>query len=452
MTPELVVRGHRVVTPAGLLPAAIHIEAGRIAALGRYDEIPSGVPVYEAGQSVIMPGLVDTHVHINEPGRTEWEGFDTATRAAAAGGVTTLIEMPLNSIPATTTRAALEAKIEAARGRCWVDVGFWGGVVPGNAAELRPLYEGGVFSFKCFLVPSGVPEFAQATEADLRAALPQLASLGAVLLAHSELPAPIEAAAASVRSADPRRYATWLASRPREAENQAIALLIRLSREFGARIHIVHLSSSEALPQLHQARQEGLHVTVETCHHYLSFAAEEIGDSATEFKCAPPIREQENQEQLWAALGDGLIDFVVTDHSPCPPAMKCGDSGDFLRAWGGISSLQLSLPVLWTQARRRGIGFERIAEWLCRGPARLAGLDTRKGQIAVGYDADLVVWDPEAGFEVKPEELHHRHKLTPYRGRTLYGKVEATFLRGKKIYERGCFSDSPRGAVLRREG
>lgn len=452
MMPELVVRGHRVVTPAGLQPSAIHIRAGRIAALGRYDEIPSGVPVYEAGQSVVMPGLVDTHVHINEPGRTEWEGFDTATRAAAAGGVTTLIEMPLNSIPATTTRAALEAKIEAARGRCWVDVGFWGGVVPGNAAELRPLYEGGAFGFKCFLVPSGVPEFVHVTEADLRAALPQLASLGAVLLAHSELPAPIEAAAVGVRSTDPRRYATWLASRPREAENQAIALLIRLSREFGARIHIVHLSSSDALPLLRQARQDGLLVSVETCHHYLSFAAAEIGNGATEFKCAPPIREQENQEPLWAALGDGLIDFVVTDHSPCPPAVKCGDSGDFLRAWGGISSLQLSLPALWTQARRRGIGFERIAEWLCRGPARLASLDTRKGQIAVGYDADLVVWDPEAGFEVKPEELHHRHKLTPYCGRTLYGKVEATFLRGKKIYERGCFSDSPRGALLRREG
>ncbi len=451
MTPDLIVRGHRVLTPAGVQPAAIHIRGGKVIALSSYAEVPPGIPFFEAGQSVVMPGLVDTHVHINEPGRTEWEGFATATRAAAAGGVTTLIEMPLNSIPATTTRAALEAKIKAARGQCWVDVGFWGGVVPGNVAELRPLFEAGAFGFKCFLVPSGVPEFAHVGESDLDAALPQLVPMGAVLLAHCELPQPIEKAAAEAGRADPRRYATWLASRPREAENQAIAMLIRLSRKFGARPHIVHLSSSDALPLLRQARQEGLSISVETCHHYLTFAAEEIGDGAAEFKCAPPIREQENREQLWAALGDGLIDFVATDHSPCPPAMKCGDSGDFLLAWGGISSLQLSLPALWTQARRRGHSLERLAEWLSHGPARLAGLDKRKGKIAVGYDADLVVWNPEATFEVKPEELHHRHKLTPYCGQTLYGKVEATFLRGEKIFEHGRFSDSPGGAVLRRE-
>lgn len=451
MIPDLIVRGQRVVTPAGVQPAAIHIRGGKIAAIGSHDEVPPGVPVFEAGQSVVMPGVVDTHVHINEPGRTEWEGFETATRAAAAGGVTTLIEMPLNSIPATTTRAALEAKLAAAQGQCWVDVGFWGGVVPGNAAALRPLFEGGAFGFKCFLVPSGVPEFEPVGESDLRQALPQLASMGAVLLAHSELPLLIEKATAEAGKADPRRYSTWLASRPRAAENEAIALLIRLSREFGARIHIVHLSSSDALPLLRQARQEGLPLSVETCHHYLSFAAEEIADGATEFKCAPPIRERENREKLWAALAEGLIDFVATDHSPCPPAMKCGESGDFLRAWGGIASLQLSLPALWTQARARGFNVEKLAEWLGSGPARLAGLDRRKGKIAVGYDADLVMWDPEASFEVKPEELHHRHKLTPYRGRTLYGTVEVVFLRGQKVYERGAFSDRPRGAVLRRE-
>ena len=449
MTAELIVRGRRVITAAGVQPAAIHIQGGKIAALTSYDDVPSDVAVFEAGESVVMPGAVDTHVHINEPGRTEWEGFETATRAAAAGGVTTLIEMPLNSIPATTTRAALDAKLAAAQDRCWVDVGFWGGVVPGSATELRPLYKAGAFGFKCFLVPSGVPEFEPVTEVDLRAALPELASLGAVLLAHAELPGPIEAAAAGARNADQRRYATWLGSRPREAENEAIALLIRLSREFGARVHIVHLSSSDALPRLRRAKEEGLPITVETCHHYLTFAAEEIADGATEFKCAPPIRERENREKLWEALGDGLIDFVATDHSPCPPAMKGVETGEFLGAWGGIASLQLSLAALWTEARRRGIGVERMAEWLCGGPARLAGLDKRKGKIAVGYDADLAVWDPEAEFTVQAEDLHHRHKLTPYRGRSLYGRVEATFLRGEKVYERGRFGDRPRGEILR---
>jgi allantoinase len=452
MAPDLIVRSRRVVASAGVHPAAIHVQNGKIVAVGSHDDVPPGAPLFDASASVVMPGLVDTHMHINEPGRADWEGFETATRAAAAGGVTTLIEMPLNSVPATTTRAALEAKVAAAQGRCHVEVGFWGGVVPGNAVELRPLREAGAFGFKCFLVPSGVPEFEYVTETDLRLALPELVSLGGVLLGHCELPGPIEkAAAAGVAALDPRRYSTWLTSRPREAENQAIVLLLRLCREFGARIHIVHLSSSDALPMLRQAKQEGLPVTVETCHHYLTFAAEEIPDGATEFKCAPPLRERENREQLWAALGEDLIDFVATDHSPCPPAMKRRDSGDFLRAWGGISSLQFSLPALWTQARARGFGLERLAEWLCDGPARLAGLERRKGSIAVGYDADLVVWNPEAAFDVAPEQLHHRHKLTPYRGRRLYGEVEITFLRGEKIFERGRFSTAPRGAVLRRE-
>ena len=449
MAPDLVVRAQNVVTSAGVLPAAVHIQAGRISAVSGFGEVPSGVPVFDAGQSVVMPGVVDTHVHINEPGRTDWEGFDTATRAAAAGGVTTLIDMPLNSIPPTTTCEALEMKMEAARGRCWVDVGFWGGAVPGNAPELSRLFAAGVFGFKCFLVPSGVPEFEHVDETHLRAALPELASLGAVLLVHAELPGPIEKAAANA-TAKARQYRTWLSSRPREAEDQAIALLARLSRETRARIHVVHLSSSDALPALRQAREDGLPLSVETCHHYLTLAAEDVHDGATEFKCAPPIREEENREKLWAALEDALIESVVTDHSPSPPALKCCDSGDFLRAWGGISSLQLSLPVLWTQARSRGHGVDKLAEWLCRAPARLAGLDKRKGSVAVGYDADLVVWDPDATVEVKPEGLHHRHKLTPYRGRTLHGVVEATFLRGQKIFERGHFLGPARGELLRR--
>jgi allantoinase len=399
-----------------------------------------------------MPGLVDTHVHINEPGRTEWEGFATATRAAAAGGVTTLIEMPLNSIPATTTAAGFHEKIAAAAAQLSVDVGFWGGVVPGNVAELRPLWEAGVFGFKCFLVPSGVDEFRHVGDSDLRAALPELAALGATLLAHAELPGPIEEAARKQRKDAPaNRYATWLASRPREAENEAIALLLRLAGEFKTRIHIVHLSSSDSIPQLRQARARGIRVSVETCPHYLAFVAEEIADGATEFKCAPPIRECENREKLWTALRDGTIDFIVSDHSPCPPAMKLREEGDFLRAWGGIASLQIGLPAVWTQARSRGYALTHVAEWMCRGPARLAGLEKRKGAIAAGCDADLVIWNPDQKFCVYPAGLHHRHKLTPYAGRELFGVVETTFLRGRKVFERGEFSAAPAGQILYRD-
>jgi allantoinase len=448
--PDLVVRGKRVVLPEGERAAAIQIRGGAIAAISAFDDIPGRSPLHEAGDSIVMPGLVDTHVHINEPGRTEWEGFSTATRAAAAGGVTTLIEMPLNSIPATTTAAAYREKVAAAMGKLWVDVGFWGGVVPGNTAELRPLWEAGVFGFKCFFVPSGVEEFAHVSEADLRAAAPELAALGAPLLAHAEMLGPIAAVVTALSKADPKSYATWLASRPREAENEAIALLLRLSREFRVRTHIVHLSSSDAIQHLRQAKSDGLAVTVETCPHYLTFAAEEIREGATEFKCAPPIRERENLEKLWAALADGTIDLIATDHSPCSPAMKLSGEGDFIRAWGGIASLQLSLPAVWTEATPRGYAVTHLAAWLCRGPARLAGLEKRKGTIAVGCDADLVIWNPSAKFVVEPSQLHHRHKITPYAGRALVGVVETTILRGRKIYDRGEFCPSPIGRVLLR--
>jgi allantoinase len=448
--PDLIVRGKRVITPEGERAAAIHIRGGVISEISAYDEIPVGSPVHDAGASVVMPGLVDTHVHINEPGRTEWEGFSTATRAAASGGITTLIEMPLNSIPATTTAAAYREKVAAAAGKLWVDTGFWGGVVPGNSGELRALWEAGAFGFKCFLVPSGVEEFAHVTETDLRTALPELAALGAPLLAHSELPGPIAEHSKKLSKADPRRYATWLASRPREAENEAIALLLKLAREFRARVHVVHLSSSDVLPQLRQAKADGLAVSVETCPHYLAFAAEEIADGATEFKCAPPLRERENLEKLWLALADGTIDFIATDHSPCPPAMKLPEEGDFLRAWGGIASLELSLPAVWTQASPRGYAVLHLVPWLSGGPARLAGLEKRKGSIAVGFDADIVIWNPEATFTVDPVQLHHRHKITPYAGRELAGVVETTFLRGRKVFDRGEFSPSPIGRVLHR--
>jgi allantoinase len=399
-----------------------------------------------------MPGLVDTHVHINEPGRTEWEGFATATRAAAAGGVTTIIEMPLNSIPATTTAAAFREKIAAAKGQLCVDVGFWGGVVPGSVSELRPLWEAGVFGFKSFLVPSGVEEFREVGEPDLRVALPELAALGAPLLAHAELPGPIEEAVRKQpKGAPANRYATWLASRPSEAEDEAIALLLRLAEEFHARIHVVHLSSSDSIAQLRQARARGIRVSVETCPHYLTFTSEEIADGVTEFKCAPPVRERENREQLWAALREGTIDFIASDHSPCPPAMKLLSEGDFLRAWGGIASLQIGLPAVWTQARSRGYALTHVAEWMCRGPARLAGLEKRKGAIAAGCDADLVIWNPDAKFRADPARLHHRHKLTPYAGRELIGVVETTFLRGRKVFDRDEFPAVPAGQILYRD-
>jgi allantoinase len=448
---DLIVRGKRVITPAGERAAAIHVRGGTIAAISAYGEIPSGSTVHEAGDLVVMPGLVDTHVHINEPGRTDWEGFSSATRAAAAGGVTTLIEMPLNSLPATTSAAALREKLAAAAGKLWVDAGFWGGVVPGNSEELQALWDAGVFGFKCFLVPSGVGEFAHVAQADLRVALPKLVGMGAPLLAHAESPQPIDKAVASLpNSASPRKYATWLGTRPREAENEAVALLMRLSGEFGARIHIVHVSSSDALDLLRGAKNSGGAVTAETCPHYLTFVAEKIADGATEFKCAPPIRERENREKLWKGLGDGTLDFIATDHSPCPPAMKLQDEGDFLRAWGGIASLQLSLPAVWTEARLRGYAVRHLAKWLCEGPARLAGLAERKGTIAVGCDADFVIWDADAKFRVEAARLHHRHKVTPYAERELCGCVETTFLRGRKIFERGEFFAGPVGHVLQR--
>ncbi|MGH9683369.1 MAG: allantoinase AllB [Candidatus Acidiferrales bacterium] len=448
--PDLIVRGKRVIAPEGERPAAIHVRGGTITVVTEFGEVPSGCPIHEAGESIVMPGLVDTHVHINEPGRVEWEGFSTATHAAAAGGVTTLIDMPLNSIPATTTAAALREKIAAAAGKLWADTGFWGGVVPGNASELRALWDGGVFGFKCFLVPSGVDEFQRVTDAELRAALPELVALGAPLLVHAESPEALDRAVAKAAKMSPRKYATWLAARPREAENEAIDFLLGLCREFKLHIHVVHLSSADPAPQLRQAKAEAMPFSSETCPHYLTFASEDVPDGATEYKCAPPIREGENRAKLWTVLGDGTIDMIASDHSPCPPAMKLSEEGDFLRAWGGIASLQLSLPATWTEARSRGYDARRIAGWMCGGPARLAGIDKRKGAIAPGLDADLVIWNPDAKFRVDPAQLFHRHRITPYGGRELAGVVETTFLRGRIVFQHGEFPTGPIGQVLRR--
>jgi allantoinase len=445
---DLVVRGQRVVLPGSVEAASVHIRNDTIVAIKSYDDIDDECAVVTASdESFVMPGLVDSHVHINEPGRTDWEGFATATKAAAAGGVTTLIDMPLNSIPPTTTPSGLQKKIDAARDQCHVDVGFWGGVIPGNTADLAKLFALGVVGFKCFLVHSGVDEFPNVSEADLREAMPELARLGAVLIVHAELPGPIENA--KIHDGPPTRYQTFLESRPRTAEDTAVELMIKLGREFRCPVHIVHHSSADSLPMLREAKAAGLQMTAETCPHYLFFASEEIPDGATEFKCCPPIREAENREQLWQALAEGTLDMIVSDHSPCPPALKLGETGDFLSAWGGISSLQLRLPVTWTIARRRGFSVTDLAEWLCAAPAKLVGLDQVKGKLAPGYDADIVIWNPKSEFRVEPDLIHHRHRLTPYRGQLLEGVTEKTFLRGKKIYDEGQHSLERTGRLLR---
>lgn len=452
MEPRLVVHSERVVTPDGVRPATVHVAGGKIVKVAGPDDVPTSWERLSCGSLVVMPGIVDSHVHMNEPGRTEWEGFRTATRSAAAGGVTTLVDMPLNSVPATTSREGLRIKRQAAAGKCEVDVGFWGGVVPGNFAELEALVDEGALGFKAFLVPSGVDEFEHVGEAELRRAMPVLARHGVPLLVHAELPGPIDAAAGVWKGAGPaalREYGRYLRSRPDAAEVAAVEMMIRLCRETGCRVHIVHVAAAEVLPILRSARAEGLPVTAETCPHYLTFAAEEIPDGGVAWKCAPPIRSRENRERLWEALCEGVLDLVVTDHSPCPPEMKKIEEGDFRGAWGGIASLQVALPAVWTGARQRGFTVADVAEWMCAAPARLAGLEGRKGAIAPGYDADLVVWDPEATFEVDPSRLRHRHKITPYAGRILHGVVHRTLLHGETIFgdeEAG----HPLGKLLRR--
>jgi allantoinase len=416
-----------VITPDGERAASIHIAGGRIARVSSFDDAPVDAQILEAGDSVVMPGVIDTHVHVNEPGRTEWEGFASATRSAAAGGITTILDMPLNSVPATTTVEALEIKRECAARESVVNVEFIGGVVPGNADQIEPLGRAGVRAYKCFLTPSGVDEFPNVTEADLREAFPLLAKTGLPLMVHAEDPGCLVA-----HRGGSSRYSEYLASRPVEAERSAIEMMVRLMEWCPTPVHIVHLSSAQSLDVIRRARDKGLPITVETCPHYLTFAAEDIPDGATEYKCAPPIREASEREALWRALIEGDIDMIASDHSPCPPSMKNSD-GDFFGCWGGIASLQLSLSAVWTGAHDRGYTMTDVTRWMCRSTSQLAGLGDRKGMLAEGCDADIAFLDTEATFVVQAAALRHRHHVTPYAGRTLRGIVRNTFVGGEPV-------------------
>jgi allantoinase len=438
---DLVIRARRLITPDGERSGAVAVRDGRIVAVHDIDATPAARETVDLrADEVLLPGLVDTHVHVNEPGRTEWEGFDTATRAAAAGGVTTLIDMPLNSIPATVNPAALAVKREVAAAKVHIDVGFWGGAVPGNTAELAGLHAAGVFGFKAFLLHSGVDEFGHLDPAAQVDVMARLADLDALLIVHAEDEVTIAAAVPP----DGPRYADFLASRPRAAENRAIAELLDLAARHGTRLHILHLSSSDALPMLADARRDGVRVTVETCPHYLTFAAEDIPDGATQFKCCPPIREAANRDLLWAGLADGTIDMVVTDHSPCTEELKRLDTGDFGLAWGGVAGLQVGLSAVWTNARRRGFGLTDVVAWMAQRPADLVGLPA-KGRITPGADADLCVFAPDADVVVDVADLYHRNPVSAYHGARLTGAVRTTWLRGVPVT-----GQRPAGVLLSR--
>jgi allantoinase len=439
----------RIVTPQGTQAGALLVEGERILGICRSSEIPTDAVTHDCGNDALLPGLVDSHVHINQPGRAEWEGFQTATRAAAAGGYTILVDMPLNCLPETTTVVALEEKRRSAQGECLVDWAAWGGAVADNQQHILPLARAGVLGFKCFLIYPGCDGFTMIDQQQLEAALPFIADSGLPLLVHAELAGPIDAAMELLRDADWRSYATYLASRPDQAELEAIRLMIRLCRQYRFRLHIVHLSTALALEELHTARAEGLAITVETCPHYLHFASEKIADGATLLKCAPPIRSRDNQQQLWHGLRDGIIDMIVTDHSPCPPAMKHADTGRFDLAWGGIASLSLALAVIHTECHRRDFTLDHIVRWMSSAPATLAGIGHRAGSLATGRDANFTIFDTESKFPVTVDTLRYRHPISPYLNETLRGVVKATYLRGEAVYRDGSFVQTPSGRELK---
>jgi allantoinase len=442
ITPNFAIISHRVLTPKGERPAAILIQEEKIMDVVSISEIPSDCPVEDMKNDVVMPGLVDTHVHINEPGRTDWEGFETATKAAAAGGITTLVDMPLNCIPVTTTVDALNQKIAATKNQLWVDCGFYGGLIPDNLQDIESLADAGVLGFKAFLSHSGIDEFPNINEKHLREALPIFANKGIPILVHAELEN------GAIQSEDHSTYKSFQDSRPKSWENNAVKLLIQLSKEFDARIHIVHLSSADILAEIAQTRNDGYPISVETCPHYLHFSSEHISDGDTRFKCAPPIWESDNKEKLWSGLENGLINFITSDHSPCTAELKNLEVGDFEKAWGGISSIQFTLPVIWTECKTRGYSMDQLINWMSKQPAKFIGKDQQKGQISPGFDADLVCWNPDEKYIIQKEAIHHKNKLTPYEGESLYGVVNATFLRGQKVYENGEFLGNPTGKII----
>ena len=444
---DVAIKGNRILTPAGIRQGVVLIKDGLIADV--MPELPEGfaAKVIDIQDSVLMAGVIDPHVHINEPGRTDWEGFNTATRAAITGGLTTLVDMPLNSSPVTTTAEAFDQKIAATKGQLHTNCGFWGGLVPGNTADIELLIDKGVLGFKAFLTHSGIDDFPNVREADLRKAMPIIARHGLPLLVHCELSTDEKLA-----TGDPKSYQNYLSSRPRAWEDKAIALMIGLCEEYNCQTHIVHLSSANSIEPIARVKQKGLPLTVETAQHYLYFSAEGIPNSQTQFKCAPPIREKENNDQLWTALRDGIIDFVATDHSPAPPDLKQMQSGDFMKAWGGIASIQLALPVLWTAAQQRGFSIVDIARWLSEKPAQLAGLSSCKGQIIKGYDADLIVWNPEKSFVVSEDILEHKHKMTPYLHEELLGAVEQTYLAGVPVFANGKVVEVNAGKIIKHRG
>ena len=439
------IRSRRVITGDSMRPATVLIEAGKIVDIVDWESTSLACRVHDIGDLVLMPGLVDTHVHINEPGRTEWEGFDTATQAAAAGGITCVVDMPLNCTPVTTSAQALRQKLDSLQGKLWIDCGFWGGVVPDNLAELAELVEAGVLGVKSFTIHSGIDDFPKVDSTHIRQAMHVLARYDVPYLIHAELEPESDE---NIQIGD--QYQSFLASRPKSWENNAIEMMIELAKaaateNISPRVHIVHLSSAQALAAISAAQKAGIRLSAETCPHYLTLMAETIPDGKTLFKCCPPIREDQNRQQLWQGLENGTIEFVVSDHSPCTPQLKHIDSGDLEKAWGGISSLQFGLSIIWTEAIQRGISLQQVTDWMATRPANFAGLQGRKGRIAIGYDADMVVFDDRSHYTIDPTMIRYRHKVTPYEGREVVGVVEQTYLRGQLIFDKDSFPGSASG-------
>lgn len=438
---DLVLRGEQILTTAGISAREVGVRDGKIVAIEPLGNNLSADRVIElAADEVLLPGLVDTHVHVNEPGRTEWEGFESATKAAAAGGVTTIVDMPLNSIPPTVNLEALQIKREAASSKAYVNIGFWGGAIPGNKKDLRDLHDAGVFGFKCFLLHSGVDEFPSLSVEEMEEDMIELKSFDSMMIVHAEDSQAVDRAP----DAEGDQYERFLKSRPRGAENVAIAQVIERARWTGARAHVLHLSSSDALAMIKTAKSDGVKITVETCPHYLTLLAEEIPNGATSFKCCPPIREASNRELLWKGLEEGIIDCIVSDHSPSTIDLKDVENGDFGVAWGGVASLQLGLPLIWSEAKQRGISLEQVVSWMSTKPSELAGLKN-KGAISLGNDADFAVFAPEDAFVVDVHKLHHKNPISPYQGKTLAGVVRSSIVGGADVD-----FQTPQGKLIRR--